>query len=169
MKEKRHTLWVEDLLARPFFIATKKAELCCCIDTSTLIYLEKIGLMEQALVVFAPFTLSQVLAEFGSYPKGLALYGSEQAQTDSALLDVALDRQAVLLSEDRRLLLQAEKKGLEYYNCLMLVLALYSRGKVHHAQCVHLLEKLRSVARYSEEVWDYGQQVWHYLRRVCRG
>ena len=158
----------DDPLEQPLFVGNKES-VTALVDTSTLIYLDRIGLLDRALAVFSLSTIPQVILEFGHHPAGLALYEPVDGDdTDRALVQAAARVGAVILSEDRQLLKAARRRGLLYYNTLMLVTALFSRQELSRAHCEELLAELHSFARYSEQVREYGRQLFERLVRPGR-
>ncbi len=151
-----------DPLRQPLFIRAAEP-FPVIIDTSTLIYLDRIELLDSVLAVFSPVTIFQVILEFGRHPENLHLLQAGAGETDRLLVQAAADMGAVVLSEDRQLLQAARRQGLRYYNTLMLVLALYSRKELSRVQCAELLARLKSFARYSRQVQSYGQQLFERL------
>ncbi len=153
-----------DIFSRCLF-SEKSTPPLCLIDTSTLIYLERLTLLERIAVVFPLATIDQVIKEFGRSPKGVAIYPTGEGVTDMLLVKQAVLCDAVVLSEDKKVLQNAGSCGLEYYNTLMIVLALYARGEIDYVICTSLLGRLEKFARYGENVWTYGRQV---LAELCR-
>jgi hypothetical protein len=154
---------ISNLLTRPVFSGERGENPDCFIDTSTLIYLDRLSLLDLVLTVFTPATIAQVIVEFGRHPRGLLMHEAGEGPTDSLLVRQAAIFHAVVFSEDKKLLRSAGSHGLEYYNTLMIVLALYCRGEISRERCGSLLAKLKPFARYGENVWDYGRQVFAFL------
>jgi len=121
-------------------------------------------LLERVISVFSPTTIAGVVDEFGHRPHGLTV----QQSVDTGTTDVLLVRQAAIshaavFSEDKKILMAAGRHGLEYYNTLMIVLALYCRREISRDRCDLLLADLKIFARYGDNVWDYGRQVFAFL------
>lgn len=154
-----------DPLQQPLFVHDADPTPLFLVDTSTLIYLDKIALLDLVLTVFAPVTIPQVITEFGRHPKGLSLCAAApgQGKTDQVLVQTAVDLQAGVFSEDKKVLLTARRQGLCYYNSLMIVPALYSRKEISRNTCEQLIVRLLSFARYSEKVQDYGRELFARL------
>ncbi len=131
----------------------------CFIDTSTLIYLDRLELLERVVAVFSVATIAGVIREFGRSPERIAVYSTGKGATDLLLVKRAALCNAVVFSEDKKVLQDADRHGLEYYNTLMIVLALYARREIDIVACASLLTRLESFARYSANVWDYGSEV----------
>ncbi len=137
----------------------------CLIDTSTLIYLEKLVLLERVVSVFSVATIGGVIREFGSTPKGVTIYPAGEGATDRLLVQQAVRCNAVVFSEDKQVLRYADRCGLEYYNTMMIVLALYGRGEIDSGVCASLLGRLEEFARYGKNVRAFGKQVLAALDR----
>ena len=137
----------------------------CLIDTSTLIYLEKLVLLERVVSVFSVATIGEVIREFGCTPKGVTIYPAGEGATDRLLVQQAVRCNAVVFSEDKQVLRYADRCGLEYYNTMMIVLALYGRGEIDSGVCASLLGRLEEFARYGENVRAFGKQVLAALDR----
>ena len=137
----------------------------CLIDTSTLIYLDKLVLLERVVSVFSVATIGGVIREFGSTPKGVTIYPAGEGATDRLLVQQAVRCNAVVFSEDKQVLRYADRCGLEYYNTMMIVLALYGRGEIDSGVCASLLGRLEEFARYGENVRAFGKQVLAALDR----
>ncbi len=154
-----------DLVARPFFSGKRNENFVCVIDTSTLIYLDNLDLLQRVISVFSPATIDRVIDEFGRHPEGLAILDTGDGSTDFLLVQQAAICRAVVFSEDKKVLLAAGRHGLEYYNTLMIVLALYAREEISRNRCGSSLAELKSFARYGENVWACGRQLWEELCR----
>ncbi len=155
---------IGQLLARPMFLK-KPGCFSCVIDTSTLIYLDRLDLLQTVLAVFSPITIAGVIDEFGRRPRGLPVQSAGQGATDAQLVRVAAACRGLVFSEDKKVLLAAGRHGLEYYNTLMIVLALYAREEISRNRCGSSLADLKSFARYGENVWACGRQLWEELCR----
>jgi hypothetical protein len=108
-------------LAGPLFSVDSGQGKRFFIDTSTLIYLDRIALLEAVCQTFAPATIGPVLSEFGRVVADVYILpvAAAEAATDDALLAVTCQYRGVLLSEDGGLLRRAARHGLWYYNTLM--------------------------------------------------
>ena len=153
-----------ELVSRPLF-SGKAGMPLCLIDTSTLIYLEKLALLVRVVAVFSVATIAEVIREFGSTPKGVTIYPAGEGATDRLLVQQAVRCNAVVFSEDKQVLRYADRCGLEYYNTLMIVFALYARGEIDGNGCASLLGRLEKFARYDENVWTFGRRVLAELYR----
>ncbi len=136
------------------------------IDTSSLIYLEKIQMLETAADFFQFLLPAGVVEEFGCCPDGCVVHVvRESLSTDQAVVWLAEQLGQPVLSEDRQLLLASSRRGLTYYNTLMLLLSLVLQKKLDVARYRKAYAGLRATARYSPVVWQAGAQVFSlYVR-----
>jgi len=133
-------------------------------DTSTLIYLETLGILPLIGQWLHVALIPQVVSEFGRHPAGMQLVQSVPATTvDEAIITTARALELPIFSEDGRILRQARKIHLPHYNSLMLLLALYAQGMVAQGQLSRLRLHLLGYARYSQEVVTYADRVLHLL------
>jgi hypothetical protein len=73
-----------------------------------------------------------------------------------------------VLSEDKQLLMNARKKGLVYFNCLMLVIALFYHEHISVDILDELIAKLEQFAWYDSKVFRFGQHVLESIKTVSR-
>ncbi|WP_448875256.1 hypothetical protein [Desulfobulbus propionicus] len=136
-------------------------------DTSTLIYLENLGLLplvgQWLLFVLTP----QVITEFGRQPEGMLLFPATSTTTaDDAVVQTAVRLGLPILSEDGRLLRQARRLRHPHYNSLMLLLALQAQGVLPASECTRLRQTLLGFARYSSAVIAHGDRVLQMIREA---
>ena len=135
-------------------------------DTSTLIYLDSIDLLLTAGRVFQLLVPPDVVQEFGDPLPGCMICGMEcNGNADRAVVQLALERSMPVLSEDRQLLKHSRRLGLQYYNTLMILLALLHQQKLTLDDYQKAYFSLRGTARYSPAVWQVGQQVFSLFVR----
>ena len=135
-------------------------------DTCTLIYLDRIGLLPRAGDFLQMLVLPCVVQEFGRLPAGCTLHKKILTTTpDQAVIELACKLQLPVFSEDRQVLLAAQRLGLHYYNTLMILLALLLQEKISCAEYHSSAAALRKFARYSPAVWLAGEQVFSLYNR----
>jgi hypothetical protein len=135
------------------------------IDTSTLIYLDSIGLLECASRCIHLMTIPEVQKEFGDKPGFAHIEVVETGEridnkTDSAdelIVKAAIQMNLPVLSEDKGVLMNARKKGLKYYNTLMILNFLLYRGEVQPVGYDRYLKKLKRVAHYGKGIYEVGR------------
>ncbi len=131
------------------------------VDTSTLIYLERLSLLACASQQFRLGVIPQVAAEYGAYPAGMrAMPCAGAGTTDQLVCRVARLHGLAVFSEDKHVLQQAASWHLPYYNTLMLVLALCVQGVLSRRRYMELIEQLKGFARYSPQIFSYGQELF---------
>jgi hypothetical protein len=136
-------------------------------DTSTLIYLDRLGALPLVARSFSLLLIPQVVAEYGAFPEGAVLTPAPYSgTTDHLLCRVAHTLIQPVLSEDKQVLRRARSLNLAFYNTLMIVLALVAQGHLSLAACTELLDQLRSFARYGPEVLAVGDQMFQLLKQA---
>jgi len=139
-------------------------------DTSTLIYLDTLEILEFTGQWLDFLLIPQVVAEFGHLPPGMQVVpAAEATTTDKAVLQTALALKMPVFSEDGQLLRRARYLHHPHYNCLMLLTSLYARGIFPEPEFQRLREDLLSFARYSHRVVSYADQVLHTLLTLHAG
>jgi len=78
---------------------------------------------------------------------------------DDTLLALAAEKKLPLVSEDRKLLLKAEEQHRPFYNSLMMLIWLEAKQKISEDDYREHLAHLKEYARYSLEIWNYGEKV----------
>mgnify|MGYP001290611368 CR=1 FL=1 len=134
------------------------------VDTSTLIYLERLKLLPLATRSFSLLLIPKVIAEYGSCPEGCRLTpAAGSGTTDEQLCRVAQRLAQPVLSEDRQVLRQARALHLSFYNTLMLLLALCAQSRLPPIAFPDLRDRLCTFARYGPEVIAVGDAVYQTL------
>lgn len=154
------------LLSGPLFKTRGEPQPLFFIDTSTLIYLDKIAVLSSVCQVFAVVTIRSVFTEFGREIDGIRILPdtSGSSETDAALFSMVCRYNGVLLSEDGSLLRRAERRGLPYYNSLMLVCGLCHHGVLDCREGARRIDELMAFARYGKNVRTHGGRVF---AQVC--
>jgi hypothetical protein len=143
------------------------------IDASTAIYSHDAGFLSAAAVALRLTTTREVFAEVGRGERGFALpegirVGSvdEGAQVppvgsaaDRGVLTVAIQTRRALLSDDRKLLMAADRLRHPYYNALCLLELLLERGTLSETQHQACWDHLVEHARYSGPVLKAGRAL----------
>lgn len=135
-------------------------------DTSTLIYLERLGLLDLAARCFSLWIIPQVTVEYGATPKGtIPLASVPSGLTDEVLCQVAQRLGQPVLSEDRHVLRDARAGNLPYYNTLMIILALCVHGNLAIGSYSEIRRDLLTFARYGPQVVSVGDAVFGALQQ----
>nr|WP_320010471.1 hypothetical protein [uncultured Desulfobulbus sp.] len=139
------------------------------VDTSTLIYLERLKLLSLISKHLQLYLIPAVVAEFGQRPKGMPLIAARHGSTtDSILLETAIELALPLLSEDGGLLRKARKREHPHYNTLMLLLTLRAQNVLSAQRCAALQTRLLTFARYSEDVCNYATGLLTFIEEQQR-
>lgn len=134
------------------------------IDTSTLIYLERLDLLDEAARSFSLLLIPQVIREYGSIPGGMTVLTDVPAgPADKVLWQMARQLARPVLSEDRRVLAAARAAQIAHYNTLMLLFSLLARGELDGPGFARHHVRLLSFARYSLLVKAVGETVLRVL------
>jgi hypothetical protein len=138
-----------------------KALHTCLIDTSSLIYLNRLGVTAKLGSCLTLITIPEVAAEFGILPDYIHLVSINVSVSvvDKKLLACAIHFNWPLISEDKDLLKPLNKEGLPHFNALMMIYFLFFKGMISPPDCRALVAQLKTFARYSQQIWTYGQVV----------
>lgn len=141
------------------------------IDSSSIIYLDKIGQYHKLCKILDLVTIPEVLEECG---KELSVTNLEVVvfecramdSTDERLLAGASRLRLPVISDDRNILKKVASRGLSYFNTLMMVYFLFYKGEIDTNSTRKLVGKLRKFAFYQQHIWDYGQSVHTYIENI---
>ena len=138
-----------------------------CIDASSLIYTQKSGFLAELQHALTLYTVPTVLAETGIAMDSICLIDTIEGtlSSDDQLIQCALTRQLPVISEDKHILLTIQRAGVPYYNALMMLNWLFFKGIVGQAHYDDSIRLLRTFARYSEQVWQYGATVHEFIQK----
>lgn len=130
------------------------------IDASSIIYLTKAGFYAPVAHTLMLFSLPGILVEVG-FPVPVLLIAPPlpTAPNDENLLAAAAARQLPVISEDKRVLLGAQRADLPFYNALMLLNFLLFRNEIDRRRFDEYLAQLKQCARYHPRVWRFGEKV----------
>ncbi len=137
------------------------------IDTSSIVYLYKAGMLGTVSAEIRLSTIEPVLAEtgFSDMPVRVVSYETDASSTDDALLAYTTARQLPLVSEDKKLLLKAERHGIKYYNSIMMLCLVAARGRMSETDQKRRFEMLADVAHYHPGVLRFGRELLTYIRK----
>lgn len=136
------------------------------IDASSIIYMLKTGILGYVSAVMDLLASPGVIEEVG-WPRlpvrKIPVGGS--LTNDDTVLFLAEQRGIPLISEDMEILEKARKKGIPYFNTLMILNYLLFRKRVSSAEYSVYLNRLTEVSRYSRDVLEYGAAVKELIER----
>ncbi|MDZ7833732.1 MAG: hypothetical protein U5L07_18450 [Desulfobacterales bacterium] len=142
------------------------------IDTSSLIYLQEIALLAETSQWIRLFTIPGVIREFGTEEVECPIRIIDITNrkdcadsTDEMLFRTAVGFRLPIISEDRQILMRARKANLPYFNTLMVLNFLLYKNALNLLEYQSALDRLKATARYSDEIYEFGGQVFAEIRR----
>jgi hypothetical protein len=140
------------------------------IDTSSLIYLSKINCLSLLVGSCKLFTIPEVVDEYGENISDIAIIDvpGEKEDADQTLIRICVTDKLMLISEDKKVLLDAQENNIPYFNSLMMLNFLLLKKKISREDYATMLEKLKTVARYSMDVWRFGAEVNNVISNLSR-
>jgi len=140
------------------------------IDTSSIIYFQRINIWENVSEVVTIFTIPEILKEYGYPLPDINIIESKniQGDNDRKLIFQASKFKIPLVSEDKKILREMKKRNIPFFNTLMILNFLYFKNKINNREYVFYLEELKNIAFYNEEVWKFGKKVYNKLSQNNR-
>lgn len=138
------------------------------VDASSIIYLTKSDLLRPLADLIRLKTVEEVAGEVG-LPMPMVdiipwrVDADPPVDADTAILQCALRERVPLLSEDRKLLMRADARGVQYYNSLMMIALMVLRGAIVNDEISDRRDRLVEVAHYSRRVVSYGNDLISYV------
>jgi|AntAceMinimDraft_16_1070373.scaffolds.fasta_scaffold55480_1 hypothetical protein len=112
-------------------------------------------------------TVPGVVKEFGSLSElkhieviNIKEIISVKQDTDRHLIDAAEYLQLPIISEDKKILMQAKRIGLSFFNTLMIMNFLIYKKIINQAAYQVSLDLLQDQAYYDKVIFDYGKKVF---------
>ncbi len=139
------------------------------IDASSMIYLQKLGLLRELSTTILLGTTADVWAETNFAPSDLRVRIFTMPvvlSPDEQILHLATSNNWALISEDRKLLLKAKKLRTPYFNALMMIHLLFFKGRLSENLLQEKIDVLKKIARYGTEIWDYGNKLFGALQSL---
>jgi hypothetical protein len=142
-------------------------------DSSSVIYLQKIGCWNILSQTITLYTIPVVLTELGYKPVRIRVDAVENiedrntATTDDALVAAAVRRKLALVSEDKYILKKAQQYHLPFYNTLMMLNFLLYKRVISSEKYTAFCEVLHSFAWYSPPIWEYSRQLYLEICNIC--
>jgi hypothetical protein len=100
-----------------------------------------------------------VIDEFGTDEVEVEARDIGPGTADALVVTLALEARLPIISEDRKLLLAADRASLRYYNSLIVLGMLLLRGVITAVGFDSMRERLLEVAHYSRRVLAYGDDL----------
>jgi len=132
------------------------------IDASSMIYLQRLDLLDLVSSVLKLFTTRDVLDEtgFDSLPITIVREGINSKQTpDDQLFNLARKLNCALISEDRKILKKARNAGIDHFNTLMILIFLFRKNYLTEEELQSKANALHLFARYDRQIREYGEDL----------
>jgi hypothetical protein len=131
------------------------------IDASSILYMKHVGFLDILKRIIRLKTTSEVLSETGVRVTDMEVIDcrANSSSNDQKLIQCARAYSLAVISEDKKILETLQREGFLFFNSLMMLNLLLVRHAVSVRQYDAFLAKLRDIAWYSEEVWEYGAEV----------
>ncbi len=133
------------------------------IDSSSLIYLQKLGLLNlasDAIQLYAPLAVLNETKLDTEQIQKIDYPLNEFSSADDQVWAAAVQMHCPLISDDKKILQQARGAGADYFNTLMIVLLLFLRGYLSKQDTERKMQLLERIAWYDDWIWEYGRRVF---------
>ena len=141
------------------------------IDSSSVIYLQKLGLLNlasDAIQLYAPLSVFNETKLDNAQIQKVDYNLNEYSSADDQVLTIAVRMHFPLISDDKKILQQARGAGADYFNTLMIVLLLFLRGYLSKHDAERKMQLLEQIAWYDDWIWEYGRQVFAEIVAAAR-
>jgi hypothetical protein len=132
------------------------------IDSSSIIYMERAGFLDYVTSLLEIYAPAPVMDETGFKDEKIKVIpgtDNKSVAVDSLVVNCAYDMGAAVISDDRGVLKKSEVLGLNYFNSLMMLCLLLLRGAIDPDDYTLFYNRLKSFARYSGFVYEFGDAV----------
>ena len=131
------------------------------IDACSLIYLDRVQMLESLAAQVKLITLSSIVAEshLSDPPVTLIIDPNDSLNNDQRLYASAEKLNLPLLSDDGNLLRKANKAGRPHYNTLMMLILLFTKNTLSESELLRACSSLKSFARYQPTIWQYAETL----------
>ena len=133
------------------------------IDTSSIIYIQKAGYLDVLNQTIDLNTIPEVISETKACITGIKLIQAPNLpalSTDQKLIICAQENRLAMISEDKGILTAMRKAGFDYYNALMVLNFMLYKKRIDDNRYRQYYRNLRTFARYSADVWEFGDQIY---------
>ena len=137
------------------------------IDASSIIYMLKCGLLGKTAARIKLYCTPPVAGETGwpGLPLTLMLPEKPFSTNDESVVLLGEELNLPVISEDRKILLEAEKRGLRYFNTIMILNWLLLDSAVSEEEYLEYRAELVKVARYSNRVLEYAEEIHKKIKQ----
>jgi len=138
------------------------------IDASSIIYIDRAEYLEILASSIRLFSIKEILSETGPISERIIpiTYDETSPSIDKKLIACAMDLRLPVISEDKKILMTMKRADRPYFNALMMLLFLLYRRRIKNQQYVQYYLALKKFARYSDEIWEYGEKVRTVIKEL---
>ena len=131
------------------------------VDACSLIYLDRVQMLESLAVQVKLITLPCIVAEsrLSDPPVTLIIDPNDKLNNDQRLYALAEKLNLPLLSDDGDLLRKADKADRPHYNTLMMLILLFTKNTSSESELRRACSSLKSFARYQPKIWQYAEAL----------
>jgi len=135
------------------------------IDTSSIIYMEKVGFLDLIAERIQLVTIPEVLIESGESGTHFTIIQSpaDGGSTDQKLILASRLYRHPVISEDKAILTQVQGLHIPFFNSLMMLVYLYHQQVITPEAYLNFYKHLQGIARYGERIWKFGNTVFKTL------
>lgn len=138
-----------------------------CIDSSSIIYMKKINLLDTASRNIKLCTINEVVNEISFNIKHIKTFSTNyKSSTDNKLLKCAIDNSLSVISEDKYILNNAKKNKLPHFNTLMILNFLFYKKIINEIEYHKFIKNLKLIAYYSDFIWKYGNEIFLKIKKI---
>lgn len=137
------------------------------VDASSIIYMLKCGLLGKTAAHIKLYCSPPVAAETGwpGLPVTQVMPKGRFSTNDESVVLLGEEMNIPVISEDKKLLMAAERKGLRYFNTLMILNWLLLDSAVSEEEYLEYRAELVKVARYSNRVLEYAEEIHKKIKQ----
>jgi hypothetical protein len=137
------------------------------IDTSSIIYSLKAGILETLTTAVELRTVPGVVREVGAPIHDIAVVADSNPgmSVDDQLIAAAEESAIPVISEDRKLLIKADDREVDTYNMLVMLELMLLRGDISLVEWDKARKRLLAAAHYSAWVVHAGQELHWAVRK----
>jgi len=137
------------------------------VDACSLIYLERVQMLESLAAQVKLITLPCIVAEsrLSDPPVTLMIDPNDELCNDQRIYALAEKLNLPLLSDDGILLRKADKADRPHYNTLMMLILLFTKNTSSESELRRACSSLKSFARYHPKIWQYAETLLRIARK----
>jgi hypothetical protein len=136
------------------------------IDSSSIIYLQKINVLSKVIGMLKLHTVENVISECDfEIPKIIIIESTVGDTTDKQIVDSSKALALPVISDDFSILQKVSMNNLPHYNSLMILNFVLYKNDISTDEYIDYLFELKQIARYSSFVWKYGEDLFRIIEK----